>query len=325
MAVLNLPQIEKLAKFFKILPKTSEGMNFYSFKKDNVEVVASDLYPPINHSETIIFFFFVCLHQYGFWYGDEKGYLEPLIGFINNKKAKGSDLLFQAAMRAFNQNCFCFKPSQLAKINPPELAQIFSDDNGPIPFPDFETRFQLTRAFGKWFVAQNISPSQIVSLANSKKEQLKYFLNQLIKVSGFDKDPFQKKNLLLAMILTNRPEKFLRVQDNYNWRPIIDYHLMRLALRLGLVDLSFAEQVTNIKRNWVSQELENEIRLLAYEAINAVIIQSGQPMSFIDEIMWQARRYCPEMEKPNCPKCIFSGVCSKRIDLFQPIFRTTAY
>ena len=61
--------------------------------------------------------------------------------------------------------------------------------------------------------------------------------------------------------------------------------------------------------------------------INAeqVIRESGHAMSFIDEKMWSARRYCPEMTMPNCPECVFSEVCKKRTELFQPIFRTTAY
>ena len=48
-------------------------------------------------------------------------------------------------------------------------------------------------------------------------------------------------------------------------------------------------------------------------------------MKFVDEKMWRAREYCPEMEKPDCSKCEFGNVCKKRKDLFQPVWRTNNY
>lgn len=127
------------------------------------------------------------------------------------------------------------------------------------------------------------------------------------------------------MTMANRPERFLRVKDSYNWSPITDYHLMRVALRLGLVDLSETELETNKNRAWINAESEYEIRSVVHRAVQLLIQQSGKTMSFVDEKMWSARRYCPEMNEPDCNKCIFSGICKKRTKLFQPIFRTTTY
>ncbi|MBI2063238.1 MAG: hypothetical protein HYT61_03320 [Candidatus Yanofskybacteria bacterium] len=327
MPVVNLEQVKKVSKLLKNLPDNGNGLNFYSFQKDGEEIIASDMYPPLNHPQAINFFFFVCVHQFGFWYGDECGYLEPLFGTINGKNAKGSDLLWKASMRAIEQDPECFEPKKLAVISPQDLARkILADDNGPILFPDFETRFQLTRAYGRWFQKRSSkNPLGLVQFSNCSKNSLGKFLEIMREVPGYNEDNLQKKNLLLAMTLANRPEKWLEVKDTHNWRPIVDYHLMRLALRQGLVELDGHERKQNEARKWTNWTTEGSIRQLVYEAMELIIKESGKPMSFVDENYWNGRRYCPEMEVPECRKCLFDPACKKRIKLFQPIQRTTSY
>ncbi len=127
------------------------------------------------------------------------------------------------------------------------------------------------------------------------------------------------------MALANRPEKFLNVKDTRNWEPLIDYHLMRLALRSGMVELDIKDINDNRERKWVDMRVEFDIRQTTYSAVLMLIENSGRAMSFVDEKMWMARKYCPEMETPNCARYIFDSVCKKRVELFQPIFRTTNY
>ncbi len=266
------------------------------------------------------------MHDYGFWYGDDKGYLEPLYGIIHGQRVKGSELLWKMCRLAL-ANHEGFDPKYLANITVKELGRIFSDNNGPVPWPDFETRFRMTRAYGGWFLDEGINPQNIIEAANKTEEPLHYFLTWMRIIPGYNRDLLEKRNLLLAMALANRPEKFLNVKDPQNWRPIVDYHLMRVALRLGLVDL-FEQRSAKIitrKGRWVISGTEREIRYAVFNAVSEIINQSGRPMSFIDEKMWMGRKYCPEMEPPNCIKCIFNGVCKKRIELFQPVFRTTSY
>lgn len=286
----------------------------------------SDMYPPLNHKDAINFFFFACLHQHGFWYGDEKGYVKPLTGIINGKREKGSDLLWKALMRVFVSDSSLFNPENLAEIEPEELfAKFFAGDYRATPFPDLEERFKLTRAYGRWFVKNKKSPEEIIVASNNANTPLISFVRKMELIPGFNKDFLEKKSFLLAMCLANRPEKFLAIKDPWNWSPIINYHVMRFALRMGLVELDEEEQKANTNRFWVSKETEEGIRFDAFVACNDLISQSGQAMSFVDEKMWLARKYCPEMETPNCEKCLFTSVCQKRTELFQPVYRTTSY
>jgi len=326
---IDKKQVAKVAELLKKLPESGNGMNFYSYMKDGKEIIDSEKFPPLNHPQVINFLVFTVMHDYGFWFGDNNGYLEPIYGTFYGVKSKGSDLLWKMCMRVLRKDEKQFEPAKLAVIQPLELAEIFSDfsdDRGPFPFPDFEARFKMTRAYGRWFIEEKTSPSEIVILANQEDEPLKEFLWWTRKIPGYNRDPFfYKKNLLLAMIFSNRPEKFLKVKDPQNWRPVVNYHLMRLALRLGLIELEKIDQKKNEKREWINMYIEIEIRRAVYVVLCELIEISGQSMSFIDEKIWMGRKYCPEMEKPDCPKCIFTSVCKKRVELFQPIFRTTNY
>ncbi len=318
-------QIQLVAEVLKNMPATGKGLNFYSFNIGGVETFASDLYPPLDHPHALKFFFFAVMHDFGFWYGDDRGYLAPLYGIYKGKESKGSDLMWKALTTVLWLKTEQFDPAFLADISPKDLAKMFSDDNGPIPFPDFETRLQLTRAYGRWFVEEGSGPADILLLANKSDGPLEEFIYWVRQLPGYNRDPFDKKNFLLAMVLANRPEEFLKVKDPQNWRPILDYHLMRLALRLGMVELSDNYLFQNTGRKWVNSVSEWGIRLAVYRAIGELIRKSGRSMFFVDEKMWMGREYCPEMTVPVCSKCIFEPVCKKRIKLFQPVFRTTNY
>lgn len=322
MASVNKEQVERVAEYIKGLPDGGKGLDFYSSFKGGHD---AEMYPELNHPQVLDFFFFYTMHNYGFWYGDHEGYVEPLSGRINGKDAKGSDLLTKAAKKAFDKDSLVFTPSRLAVIKPGEFFQMFSDDNGPIPFPDLEVRYQNTRAYGQFFEEFGQTPSLIVERANKRPDTLHDFLRQTSFIPGYDLDDLVKKNLLLAMALANRPENFLKIKETETWEPIVDYHLMRVSLRLGLVDLRKDQLQKNITRSWVDESEEENIRSRAYEAVSQLIDKSGKPMSVIDEKLWMARKYCPEMTEPDCGKCVFQDVCKQRTELFQPVYRTTAY
>lgn len=327
-AIINKEQISRVAEIIKNLPDEGYGCNWYSYKDGNKEIIDPETYPPLSHPRAVNFFFFVCLHDYGFWHGDDKGYLEPIFDLINGKKEKGSILMWKAVKRALDQDETILEPHRLLAVEPEELfRKIFRVDAGPIIFPDPETRFRRTRGFVRWLLENNLTPSKIVADANRTGEPLRDFLRQLRPIPGYKytEDIFEKRNLLLAMVLANRPEKFLKVKDPENWKPLVDYHVMRISLRLGMVELDEEEREINRQRRWTSVWSERKIRECSYEAFKRIIRQSGRPMTFVDEKIWHARSFCPEMTEPDCPKCIFADVCKKRIELFQPVFRTTAY
>ncbi|OGN05272.1 MAG: hypothetical protein A3B99_01770 [Candidatus Yanofskybacteria bacterium RIFCSPHIGHO2_02_FULL_44_12b] len=324
LARINQKQIERFAAKVRSIDTSRAKLNFYSYHKDNQEVVESDKYPPLNAPGVINFFFAVTMQNYGFWIGDIGGYVEPLVKEIDGKVLKGSDLLSVLSMKVYREKGpEFFDPQNLAKLSFLDFCAWFPENAG---FQDLTIRHQMAVDYGKFMSRFTDSPVEsLVSFANSQKRPLSFFLRQTKNLPGYDKDELAKKNLLLAMILSNRPERFLRVNSEEKWNPIVDYHLMRVALRLGLVDLYPAEDRLIASRGYVMPSVEKAIRQKVFDAVGRVIDLSGKPMSEIDFLMWSARRYCPEMTKPNCSKCVLSEVCPKKDWLFQPVFRTTNY
>lgn len=329
MAHINSKQLERFQKFVQSL--SDEGIPGINFSPEGPFArIIPELHPHINHPQAINYFSFLGIHNFGFWYGDEHGYVQPLYGSVHGKempKLKGSELLARALKRALDKDETIFEPSRLAVITPHDLAYcVFADDSGaPIPFPDFEVRFQLTRAYGQWFLEKETSPEEIVARSNAAEKPLAAFLEMIRQIPGYDEDSFEKKNMLLASSLESRPENFLHVTDPESWCGIIDYHLMRLGLRLGIIQLEEDEQADNILRRWVLPQVEEGIRSCMYEAMNELIDHSGKTAAWLDQLFWFGRKFCPEMTTPNCGACPLSPACLKRTALFQPVLRTTAY
>lgn len=325
---LSHRRIQKIAEVVAGLD-AGKPLNFYSYPdKEGKEVPAKDMYPGLDVPEehVINFFVFVGWNEYGFWLRDKKGYVSPLYGTLKGKSnIKGSDLLWRLAKLAFDRDPDIFTPEQLFSMQRSEWTEIMSDDNGPAPLLSSEERFERSRRYAAYFLSEEYTPAALVRAAQASKNQVKTFLSYLLRVPGYKEDPLQKKAILLAMALANRPEKFLTAPASWKWPPIIDTHLQRVALRQGLITLPREWERKNIARQHTTIDREKDIRDASRNAVNEVIRLSGRSMSEVDVIFWMARKYCPEMSTPDCASCKFNVACAKRTELFQPILETSAY
>ncbi len=325
MAKVNYEQCVRVAEIIRTAIDAPQGLDFYHIKTKGELTPAPHMFPELWHHRAVDFFFFSCMQNYGFWYGNDHGYEAPLFATINGMKMKGSDALTIMCKKALDKNEDIFHPHMCARMTPDEFAGILSDDHGPVPFPDFEARFRLARAFGAWFIKNRTLPEDLVRQANASGQPLRFLIETTAKIPGYNADYLNKKNYLLAMALAQRPEHFLKVSDPEHWQPIVDYHLMRVALRLGIVDIWPEESLLVANRAWIGSAAEDKIRFATYTANQMIVEQSGKPMFVSDNTFWHARKYCPEMATPQCEKCIFNAVCEKRVELFQPVIRTTNY
>ncbi len=347
MSVLvNEGQVEAVAKRITELP-AGKPLNFYSYTLPNgTELVDAEKFPPLAHPAAVEFLAAVVQQDFGFWIGSEcypdvppvgRGYVGPVFGVFNGKRLKGSDFLWAASMRELGRDPEFFAPRRLARMTADEMARWFSDDSVQPVLPQLVDRLRIARAYGQLMRERQETWAKILARVNAERGPLAGLLLFLKTVPGYGEDPLLKKALLLAMALANRPERFLKADaERTVWPPIVDYHLMRLALRLGMVDAGeWTPYVTEstrmpsgrgeIKALYIPAEGESQIRSAVYAAVREVIRRSGRPMSEIDFLFWSARKYCPEMSLPECGKCAFETVCAKRVGLFQPVLRTTNY
>jgi hypothetical protein len=175
-------------------------------------------------------------------------------------------------------------------------------------------------------LALQLTPQVVLDKALASAQPLQTFLVTLDQIGGYKEDPLRKKSSLLAVILNQRPETFLPLRNNEQVEPVIDYHLMRSCLRIGLIDVIDEElknKLTN--RQIVLPAEEWAVRYASYRAIEQVVALSGKSTGAVGQFFFGARKRCPEISEPDCRFCQLDPVCAHRKELFQPVLRTTFY
>lgn len=282
--------------------------------------------PPAHTPGALEAFFFAIAHQYGFWLERDGRYDRPMIARIDGRDLKGSDYLFRCVTRALETRADFFQPGHLAGLSEADWHRVFADDGGRNPLPMWDTNRAIIRGYVAWFRARSTSPVEVVSRANAARKPLAAFLSEAGGIPGYAEDPLRKKLQLLAVILENRPEHWLRVTDPEAYEPIIDYHLQRSALRTGLVVIDDAALRARLAgRATVSSAEEDAVRRATFEAIRELVARSGKSVAAVDWFFFTNRRRCPEMTEPECAACPVRAICRRETSLFQPVFRTTAY
>lgn len=285
-----------------------------------------EFFPPVDDPRALDWFFAVTLQQFGFWAAADGHYHQPMIAALGGQMLKGSDYLFAAYRRALDRDPAFVTPPRQAALTPHELADVLRADDGTNPLPAFELHAQQANAYGRDLTALGLTPAALVEIANRDAQPRARLLSLLDHIGGYKEDPFRKKSMLLALMLEQRPEGWLRPAPDEAQPPVIDYHLMRSCLRTGLIDVTDAALRERLaQREILSAADEWAVRATAFEAVGNVQRRSGRSMGAVDWFFFNARRRCPEMTTPDCAACAVDPVCAHRIELFQPVIRTTSY
>jgi sugar/nucleoside kinase (ribokinase family) len=284
-----------------------------------------DGFPNVGDPHTLDFFFASTLQQFCFWLDDGIRYTEPFAVSRHGRVLKGSDYLWMVYRDWLAADAEGVTPAGQAQLTQDEFARRYKSEDGT-QMPMFEERLNRAQEYGRVMLALGWTPTQLVARANASDQPLETFLAQLDHVPGYQEDPLRKKAVLLAIILQQRPEQFLRADSGEIVPPIIDYHVQRSCLRMGLIDVTdSALRHALIDRKLLWAEDEWAIRRACYAAIERLQHASGRSMGAVDFFLFGARRRCPEMTAPECARCAADPVCAHRKDLFQPVRRTTFY
>jgi sugar/nucleoside kinase (ribokinase family) len=310
----NAEQIRRVAQLVARLPEVQP----FSF--------TGDLFPPAGDPWALDFFFAAVLQQFGFWETHDGHYDRPLIASIEGRRLKGSDYVWRAYRRQLDQSPQFLAPARQAELEAKDLAKAFQADDGTNPMPAFDLHLDVARAYGHDMSALAWTAADVVGLAQSSERPRTALLDLLTHIGGYKEDPLRKKAMLLCLILEQRPERFLVPAPGEPEPPVIDYHLMRSCLRIGLIDLH--DDV--LRRRVIAREElpsgdEWAIRRAAYRAIQQVQQQSARYTGAVDWFFFGARQRCPEMTEPDCEHCAVNPACFHRKELFQPVMRTTFY
>lgn len=311
--VLNVRQIEKVASLIAI----SNEASAYDF-------TGPDL-PAVGHPATLDYLFATSLQQFGFWTHAAGRYQRPLLATIDGEQRKGAFYLFRAYLRWLQEAPEMLAPEAQATLSAADLLAVLRDDDGHDPMPAIDMHVAAARSYGTDMLALGLTASSILEAANASAVPVANLVQQLDHVGGYKEDPLRKKSALLAIMLRQRPETFL-VDRGDDAPPIVDYHVMRACLRIGLLDVVDDDLRGQLERRvLLSTNDEWAVRSAAYRAVEQLLEKSGKSLGAVDWFLFQARQRCPEMSEPDCTACVVDPICQHRKTLFQPVIRTSFY
>jgi len=285
-----------------------------------------DVFPPPGHGRAMDFFFAATVQQFGFWELKDGAYGGPMYGTVGGRTLKGSDYLWAVCRRWLQEAPEELDPAGQAALTVDRFTARTRSDNGTSPLRAPESRLAVARDYGRDMEALSLSPAGVTEIAGSAPHPLKTFFTLMDRIGGYKEDPLRKKSALLAMILVQRPERWLVPGPGEELPPIVDYHVQRSALRLGLIEVTDPALLKTLAaRRLVSANAEHQVRLASAEAVKAVCRESDLPMGAVDRFFFGNRNRCLETETPLCSTCPADPACAHRTELFQPVFRTTAY
>jgi hypothetical protein len=160
-------------------------------------------------------------------------------------------------------------------------------------------------------------------------------------------DPLRKKSAFFLKLASD--SELFTPRDPENIIPIMDYHMQRVLLRTGCVeikDLDFAERL----RKRVPVESDIEIREACIDALRLIARNSGHSVFSMNDIFWPLGRSCchetclcqtgsckkhpctltKTLKLDNHSQCIFDASCKGKTDprirsLWQPMIETHYY
>jgi sugar/nucleoside kinase (ribokinase family) len=314
-AQINAGQVRQIAR------------TIYSLAEVSPYPTVGPTLPRAGHPKAADFFFAATLHQFSFWTAKEGRYHLPLIAPIGGVKRKGSDYLWYAITRRLEADAEFCSPKRQADLRRSELLEVFRSDDGHDPMPALDLHLEQANRYGRDMLTLELTPQALLDKAVASAQPLQTLLEILDHVGGYKEDPLRKKSRLLAMLLNDRPERFLPLREDEQIGPIIDYHIMRLCLRTGLVEVLDGELARKLAdRQVISRADEWAVRYPAYLAQEQLITLSDRSLTAVNGFLFStARNRCPEMTQPQCQSCTLDPLCAHRKAYFQPVLRTTFY
>ncbi|MCE4621590.1 MAG: hypothetical protein F7B95_04045 [Desulfurococcales archaeon] len=258
---------------------------------------------------------------------------KPYEGYVDGEFYHGADLLYRLGMKKFNEDPGFFTAERLSRVTSKEVIEWLSIENperGTVKPPDPQLRAELLRDLGiKLLKLYDGSAYNIIvrSRGYLRRDAAEGFID-LLKVFKAYQDPVEKKAFLLAKFLERRG--ILIIQDQENKEVPVDNHLVRIAVRLGIVDLDTQTLEKIALGEEFSWEEDVFLRIATRTAYKLLALSAGVDPFILDDFLWLFGRKCCLREKPVCRAkcyeacgaiggcreglCVFEKLCTARRD-----------
>jgi hypothetical protein len=226
--------------------------------------------------------------------------------------------LWRRLRLAHQREEFDISAPALAALDEDTFNRAFADDEGENPLSiAADSRIAnlrdlgstLMTKWGGWF-------ERVVSQSS---ESLEIFARHSSSFRAFD-DPLQKLTMLNAIMLQGSG----LVRFDKAPLPAIDYHLVKQAVRQGLVRPGPSIGSKLRDRSLLTQDESTSLRRAVLSALLTAAEGAGTSSAVIDNLYWLNRRICADTD-PECGVCPFKDGCEQHVELGLPLELTRYY
>lgn len=274
---------------------------------------------------------------------------------INKRQnLKGWNYLEDVFAQLGQDNSPLLKPEIIANFSSAELScklrPLFAEDGNPknCTLDRLDKRSTLLIQTAKTLNAKYSGQvKNLLQTSNGFLKNNKTGLYYLLQDFTAFADPLRKKSTVFIQLATNA--NLYKIKDLESIEPVMDYHMQRLLLRTGCVEIT-DEVLRKSLRDKKPLSSDREIRNACGEASRLIAQQAKKNFFELDEILWSLGRSCCEaktlcadkqcnrrpctffsfIELPEHNHCILEGACKGYTDLsyrsyWQPNVSTIYY
>jgi hypothetical protein len=254
----------------------------------------------------------------------EAGHIVPAVGLIDGEPFRGAMYMWRSLRRCVDRNELPILDAQfLANLTEAEFDEIFRDDTGAQPLAVArEERLANLRDLGAKLAES--WDGLFYNLVSACARSIVAFAQLSSRLRAFD-DPLFKLTMVNAIVHSG--SRVYAFEDEP--LPAIDYHLLRHALRQGLVIPEFRLADKLRARQLLECEEASELRRVALHAFVRLAELSGQSGELIDNNYWLNRVNCTDepvcLDSTTAKRCPFLTVCEQATSFQLPLELTRYY
>jgi hypothetical protein len=255
--------------------------------------------------------------NFRFWHLDGPQFV-PEVGVLKGEEFRGAMYMWRRLRLALERGEVQLDAEWLAQVDDAQFHAAFTDDEGYLPLePGMANRLKNLQDLGRGLLER--WDGWFSNLLVACEGSLDRFAELSAQFRAFD-DPLRKLTMLNAIMLQGSG---LVAFNSSPW-PAIDYHLVKQAVRQGLVDPppDVADKLRSSELLTAEESLDLRERVL--EALLEVAERSNVSTAVVDNLYWLNRRTCADVE-PACSTCMFRSGCAQRTEFGLPLELTRYY
>lgn len=251
------------------------------------------------------------------------GQMVPSAGSIGGESFRGSMYLWRRLRVGTDREEFELNAGWLSRLTEESLARALEDDDGVCPLtPGLADRAENLRDLGTRLLDN--WGGEFVNVVDAAGGSLSRFAELSASFRAFD-DPVRKLTMVNAIMLTGSG------LAHFDQEPLpgIDYHLIKQAVRQGLVKPIGETREKLRSRQFLNPTESLALRQAILTALLRVAEASRASTAVIDNIYWGNGRICDD-RKPACkvaggPMCPFEEACPQLVEFGSPLELTRYY